>query len=94
MTVDPDDVGLRVHPVDRLVDVLGGLEEAGHLVDPVDEDERAHLGELRRDRVDEMQREPGEGGNRSGDVGDHDDLGLGRTRISELGFGGDTAVGE
>src|SRR5438874_1217662 len=33
--VDPDDVGLGVHPVHGLVDVVGALEEAGHLVDAV-----------------------------------------------------------
>ena len=64
VAVDPHDVGLGVDAVDRLADVLDALEHPGHLVDAVDEDERAHLGELARDRVHEVEREAGERGHR------------------------------
>src|ERR671910_225976 len=84
VAVDPDDVGLGVDPVDRLPDVLDALEHAGHLVDAVDEHERPHLGELVADGVDEVQREAGEGRHRPRDVGDDEDLGLGRPGVAEL----------
>ena len=51
VAVDPDHVGLGVDPVDGLDDVLGALEEAGDLVDAVDEHEAPHLGELAGDGV-------------------------------------------
>ena len=94
VAVDPDDVGLAVDPVDRLDDVVGALEEPGHLVQTVDEDEAAHLRELTRDRVDEVQRESGERRHRPGDVGDHEDLGLRGTWVLELRLGGHSAVAE
>ena len=53
VAVDPDHVGLGVDPVHGLGDVLDALEEAGDLVDAVDEHERPHLRELAADGVDE-----------------------------------------
>ena len=94
VAVDPDHVGLGVDPVHGLADVLDALEEAGHLVDAVDEDERADLRELALDGVDELQGEAGERRHRPGDVGDHEDLGLVRARVLELGLGGHTPVGQ
>ena len=94
VAVDPDHVGLGVDPVHGLADVLDALEEAGDLVDAVDEHERAHLRELAGDGVDEVQGEAGEAGHRTGDVGDDEDLRLGRARVAELRLGGHTAVAE
>ena len=59
---------------------------------PVDEHERAHLGELMLDGVDEHQREAGERRDRAGDVGDDDQLRLRRPRVLELRLGRHTAV--
>ena len=94
VSVDPDDIGLGVDPVDGVGDVLDPFEEPGHLVDAVDEHERSHPGELPRDGVDELEGETGEGGHRTGDVGDDEDLGLGRARIAELRIDGDAAVAQ
>ena len=94
VAVDPHHVGLGVHPVHGLGDVLDALEVLGDLVDAVDEHERADLGELALDGVDEHQREAGERGDRPGDVGHHHQLGLGRPRVLELRLGGHAAVGE
>ena len=92
VTVYPHDIGFAVDPMDGFGDVVGLLEELGHLVESVDEHERSHLGELARQGVDEMQGEPREGGYRTRDIGDHHDLGLLWTRIPELGLRGDAAV--
>ena len=46
VAVDPHHVGLGVDPVHGLADVVDPFEEAGHLVDAVDEHEGPHLGEL------------------------------------------------
>lgn len=56
--------------------------------------ERADPRELTADGVHEMQREPGEAGDRAADVGDHEDLGLGRPRVLELGLGWHAAVAQ
>ena len=85
VAVDPHHVGLGVDAVHGVGDVVDVLEEPRDLVDAVDEHEAAHLGELRADGVHEVQREPGEGRHRPRDVGDDDDLGLGRPRVAELG---------
>ena len=92
VAVHPDHVGLGVDPVDGLGDVLDPLEVARHLVDAVDEDERAHPRELRGDGVDELEGEAGEGGHRPGDVGDDEDLRLGRPGIAELRLGRHASV--
>src|SRR3546814_3859099 len=86
LPVDPHDVGLGVHPVHGLGDVVDPLEHVGDLVDAIDEDEGPDLRELPGDRVDEVQRETGEGSHGAGDVGDDEDLGLGRSEehTSEL----------
>ena len=94
VAVDPDDVCLRVDPMDRLADVLGGLEVARHLVDAVDEDEGTDLGELPLDRIDEHEGEPREGGHAAGDVGHDHQFGLGWPRILELRVGGHAAVAQ
>ena len=75
VAVEPDELGLDHHPLDR----LGGValvEQAGHLVEGVDERERADLAELLLQRVDQHQREPGERGDRPGHVADDEQLGL------------------
>ena len=64
VAVDPHDVGLGVDAVHRFGDVFDALEVARHLVDAVDEDERTHLRELAADRVDEVEGEAGERGDR------------------------------
>ena len=94
VAVDPDHVGLGVHPVDGLGDVLRALEEAGDLVDAVDEHEAANTGELRADGVGELEGEAREGGDRPGDVGDHEDLGLRWSGVAVLGLRRHPAVGD
>ena len=91
VAVHPDHVRLGVDAGHRLGRVDHALEEPRHLVDPVDEDEAAHLGELRGDGVDEVQGEAGEAGHRPRDVRDHEDLGLGRTRVAEARLDRDAA---
>ena len=59
MAVDPHHIGFSVDPVDRVLDVFDTFEVVGDLVDAVDEDEGADLGELALYRVDEHQGEPG-----------------------------------
>jgi len=73
-----------LNPVHGVGDVVSRVEEAGDLVDAVDEHEAAHLRKLRTDGMDEVQGETGEGGNRARDIGDHHDLGLGRPWVAEL----------
>ena len=46
VAVHPDDVGLGVDAVHGVGRIVGAFEEPGDLVDPVDEHEAAHLGEL------------------------------------------------
>ena len=91
MAVHPDDVGLGVDAGHRLGRVDHALEEPCHLVDPVHEDEAAHLGELRRDGVHQVQGEAGETGHRPRDVRHHEDLGLGRARVPEPRLNGHAA---
>ena len=94
VAVHPHDVGLGVHAVHRLGELVRLVEEPRHLVDAVDEHPRPHLRELPRHRVDELQREPGEARDRAGDVGHHHDLGLRRLRVLELRLGRHAAVRE
>jgi hypothetical protein len=94
VAVDPDHVGLGVDPVDRLADVLDALEQARDLVDAVDEDERAHLGELVRDGVHEVQREAGERRHRPEMSATTKISGLDGPRVAELGLERHAAVGQ
>jgi hypothetical protein len=55
----------------------------GDLVDAVDEDEAAHGAELGAHRVRELQRELRERRDGPRDVGQHEELWLGRVRAAE-----------
>ncbi len=92
--IHPDHVGLGVDPVDGLHDVVGALEQVGHLVDAVDEHKRTDAAELARQGIDQVQGEAGEGRHRPGDVGDHEDLRLVGARRAELRVGGYAAGAE
>ena len=67
-----------------LADVLGSLEESGHLVKTVYEHERPDLGELVGNGVEQVEGEPRERGHRSRDVSHHHDLRFGRSGMPEL----------
>ena len=73
---------------------LGGFEHAGHLRHAVDEHEAAQPRELTLQRVEEQQSEMRELGDRSGDVAEHDDVGLAGTTTAQGDVHRHTASGE
>ena len=83
VSVKGDHVRFGVDPQHRVGRVLHSLEQVGHFIESVDEDKTANLGELRGDRVHQVQRETGEGRDRPRHVGDDEDLRLGRPRRLE-----------
>ncbi len=82
---------MRAH---GLGDVVGALQEVGHLVDAVDEGPRTGARELRRQGVNQLQGEAGEGGHRPGDVGQDPQFGFGAVAGLETGVGRGAAAGQ
>ena len=93
VAVGRDHPGQR-HEQPRVEMHLGSLEHAGHLRHTVHEHEAAQARELALQRVEEQQREVRELGDRSGDVAEHDDVGLARTPTAQGDVHGHTARSE
>ncbi len=82
MSVVADDIG-AIQDVAHLQERCDVLEMVGHLVDAVDEGERAHPAELGRHRLEQRQREGCELGHRSGHVAEEIEVGPGHLRVSK-----------
>ncbi|CAB4584911.1 unannotated protein [freshwater metagenome] len=60
MAIDPNDIGLGIHPMNRNADVLDALEILRYFIEPIDKDKGSNSRELPGDCVNELQRKASE----------------------------------